>query len=116
MCCGTVFCIRTIPVVVADSVMEDTDEEETVDRGRAALSGPSEAVAGLSPAAFDDNGRGVEFCIELISILDPDWAIEETEEDEAVDRGRRDLASPPEGVAGILLSDSRDWNGSGPIS
>jgi hypothetical protein len=116
MCGGTVFCIRTIPVVGAGLTIEDTDEEETVDRGRNDLSGPSDDVAGLLPAAFDDNCRGVEFCIELISVLDPDWAIEETEDDEGIDRGRADPASPPDELAGTRLNGSKDLKGSSPIS
>jgi hypothetical protein len=116
MCGGTVFCIRTIPVVGAGLTMEDTDEEETVDRGRGDLSGPSGAVSGLLPAAFDDNCGGTEFCIELRPVADRDWAIEETEADEGIDRGRADPASPPDELAGTLPNGSRDLKGSGPIS
>ena len=96
--------------------MEDTDEEETVARGRSDLSGPSDDVAGLLPKAFADKCRGTAFCIELRPVADRDWAIEEIEEDEGIDRGRADPAKPPDGVAGPLRTGSRDWNGSGPIS
>ena len=88
--------------------MEDTDEEETVARGRADLSGSSDDVAGLLPNAFADNCRGTAFCIELRPVADRDWAIEDTEEDEAIDRGRADPASPSDGVAGLLRTGSRD--------
>jgi hypothetical protein len=121
MCGGTVFCIRTIPVVGAGLIMEDTDEEETVDRGRDEESGPSGAVSGLLPAAFDDNCGGTEFWIELSPVADRDWVIEETEADEGIDRGRADPAScspasPPDELAGTLPNGSRDLKGSGPIS
>jgi len=67
-----VFCIRTMPVDNADLAMDDTDEEETVDRGRSSLSCPSDDVAGLLPAAFADNCGAIEFCIEPRLVVDRD--------------------------------------------
>lgn len=66
------FCIRTMPVVDADLAMDDTDEEDAVDRGRSSLSCPSDEVAGLLPAAFADNCGAIEFCIELRLVADRD--------------------------------------------
>ena len=105
-----------MPVVDADLAMDDTDEEDAVDRGRSSLSCPSDDVAGLLPAAFADNCGAIEFCIELRLVSDRDWAIEEIEEDEAPDCGRADLASPPDAVPGRLPCGSRHWNGSDPTS